>query len=403
MALSLVRNTKAFISTVPFATEVVSPFTDLMGTTLGAMSDLNTWQIPVLDGYTFSADTETEEITISEAGATPVRGQQVFNTSIQPVNWSFGSYLRPRYEGNAVNLADSVDRVLWEALAARPWAAADGGTVNIDTNTDGLAAKRTATAMTADFTYSNTNQLRTLTVVLFMGATAWMITDVAVNQLELDFSIESIAMATWSGFGNSIKEITGADLTAVQGWVPSALDATRIGTNDYLAAPTDNACIRNKLTTVSLVNNAGPTTYTIAITGGSLTINNNIEYLVPEALGVVNLPCAHFTGARQIGGELTAYLKSGALETAGLLADMLDDLTTVTQDFHTTINVGGASTDRPIIELDLPHSNISIPAINTESVIGVSIAFSALPYDEVGSVFDLEETNELTVSYKPAT
>lgn len=401
MALSLVRNTKAFISTVPFATEVVTPFADLMGTTLGAMSDLNTWQIPVLDGYTFSADTETEEITISEAGVAPVRGQQVFNTSIQPVNWSFSSYLRPRYEGGAVK-GDSVDRVLWEALAARPWLAADGGTVNIDTNTDGLAAKRTATTMTADFAYSNTNQLRTVTIVLFMGATAWMITDVAVNQLELDFSIESIATATWSGFGNSIKEITGASLTAVQGWVGTPLTTVRTGVNDFLAAPADNACIRNKLTTVYLENNETLTEYTIAITGGSLTINNNIEYLVPEALGAVNLPCAHFTGARQISGELTAYLKSGSVETAGLLADMLDDLTTVTQNFHTIINVGGSSTDRPVIEFNLPHANISIPAINTESVIGVSIAFSGLPYDEVGSVFDLEETNELTVSYKPA-
>lgn len=395
MAFSLLRNTKAYVSTVPFDTDVA--------TTLAAMSDLNTWQIPVLDGYTFTAETETEEITISEAGATPVRGQQVFTTSVQPVNWSFSSYLRPRHEAGTVNLADSIDRVLWEAIAARPWVSGDPAGENITTNLSGLAAQRAASTMDVDFASSNTNQLRTLTVIFYMEGTAWMVTDVAVNQLELDFSIDSIATATWSGFGNSIKEISGASLTAIQGWTGTALNGTaRTGTGDYLAAPIDTACIRNKLTTLSVTNNAGPTVYNVAITGGSLTINNNIEYLVPENLGVVNQPCAHFTGARQISGELTAYLRSGALFTAGLLSDLLDDINTVTQDFAIVANVGGASTDRPVIEFSMPHTHLSVPTINTDSVLGVTIQFSALPYNEGGSVFDLAETNELTVSYKPA-
>lgn len=392
MAFSLLRNTKAYVSTQPFVTSVTA--------TLAAMDDRNTWQIPVLDGYTFTAETETEEITISEAGTTPVRGQQVFTTSVQPVNWSFSSYLRPRYETGA-NVADSIDRVLWEAIAARPWISGDPAGDNISTNADGLAAKRTATTMNVGFDYSNTNQLRTLTLVFFMEGTAWMVTDVAVNQLELDFSIDSIATATWSGFGNTIKEISGADLTALQGWTGTAITAARTGVGDYLAAPIDTACIRNKLTTLAVENNADSTVYNIAITGGSLTINNNIEYLVPESLGVVNQPCAHFTGARQISGELTAYLRAGSTYTAGLMSDLLEDINTVTQDFHITANVGGAASDRPVIEFDMPHAHLTVPTINTDSVLGVTISFNALPYDDVGSTFSLAETNELTVSYKP--
>lgn len=393
MAFSLLRNTKAYVSTVPFTTDVA--------TTLAAMSDENTWQVPVLDGYTFTAETELEEITISEAGVDPVRGQQVFTTSVQPVNWSFSSYLRPRYEGGTVNVGDSIDRPLWEALAARPWRSGDPANRDISTINDGLATSRTATAMNADFAYSNTNQLRTLTLVFFMEGTAWMVTDVAVNQLEMDFSIDSIATATWSGFGNSIKEISGGDLTAIQGWNGTSIDTERTGAGDYLSAPTDTACIRNKLTTLEVQNNKTSKVYNIAITGGSLTINNNIEYLVPESLGVVNQPCAHFTGARQISGELTAYLRSGASRTAGLLSDLLEDISETTQDFEITANVGGASTDRPVIEFNMPHTHLSVPTINTDSVLGVTIQFSALPYDTIGGVFSLEETNELSVSYKP--
>lgn len=393
MAFSLVRNTKVYVSTVAFDTDVA--------TTLASMSDLNTWQIPVLDGYAFSADTETEEITISEAGAAPKRGQQVFTTSVQPVNWSLSCYLRPRYEASPTSKADSVDRLLWEAMASKPWESGDPGS-DITTNADGNATTRNATSMDVTFASSDTNQLRTLTLIFFMEGTAWMVTDVVVNQLEVDFSIDTIAMATWSGFGNSIKEISGASLTTLQGWTGSAITDTRNGTNDYLAAPTDNACIRNKLTTVTLQDNISPgTTYQLAITGGSLTINNNVEYLVPESLGVVNQPCAHFTGARQISGELTAYLKSGTTATAGLLSDLLADTTTVTQDFDLDIYVGGASTATPIIQFSMPHAHLNIPTINVESVLGVTIGFAGLPYNTSGGVFDLEQTNELTVSYKP--
>lgn len=398
MAFSLLRNTKAYVSTQPFVTSITA--------TLAAMDDRNTWQIPVLDGYTFTAETETEEIMISEAGATPVRGQQVFTTSVQPVNWSLSSYLRPRYETGA-NLADSIDRVLWEAIAARPWASPDAATVNITTGNgavttgNGLATTRTATEMNVGFDYSNSNQLRTLTLVFFMEGTAWMVTDVAVNQVELDFSIDSIATAAWSGFGNTIREITGADLVTLRGWTGTAITGARTGVGDFLAAPIDTACIRNKLTTLAVTNNADSTAYNIAITGGSLTINNNIEYLVPESLGVVNQPCAHFTGSRQISGELTAYLRSGATFTAGLMSDLLDDINTATQDFHITANVGGAASDRPVIEFDMPHTHLTVPTISTDSVLGVTISFNALPYDTVGDAFDLAETNELTVAYKP--
>ena len=74
---SLVRDTKVYISTAQ---------------STGNMTDLNTWEVPVLDGYSFTAETEVETITVSEAGTGSIaRGQQAFTTAINPVDWSKAS------------------------------------------------------------------------------------------------------------------------------------------------------------------------------------------------------------------------------------------------------------------------------------------------------------------------
>ena len=68
MAFSLSRNAKLYIST---------------SATIAGILDSNTWEVPVLDGFSFTANTATQEIEISEAGATPTRGQQVFTSRLE--------------------------------------------------------------------------------------------------------------------------------------------------------------------------------------------------------------------------------------------------------------------------------------------------------------------------------
>ena len=113
------------------------------------------------------------------------------------------------------------------------------------------------------------------------------------------------------------------------------------------------------------------------ITGGSLTIENNITYLVPEELGKVNLPIGSFTGTRAISGSLTAYLNTGAGNTGGLLADLVADTTTITHDFEITISMGGAA-NAPKVDFILPSAHLVIPSINVEDVISTEIGYTAL-------------------------
>lgn len=58
------------------------------------------WEIPVLDGFSFSQATNTSEITLAEmssaaAGNASRRGRRMFNDSYAPAEWSFSTYARP--------------------------------------------------------------------------------------------------------------------------------------------------------------------------------------------------------------------------------------------------------------------------------------------------------------------
>ena len=56
------------------------------------------FEIPILDGYSFSQTTNTSEITLAEMESTAGisrRGRRVFTDSLAPAEWSFSSYVRP--------------------------------------------------------------------------------------------------------------------------------------------------------------------------------------------------------------------------------------------------------------------------------------------------------------------
>ena len=56
------------------------------------------WEIPVLDGFSFSQATNSSEITLNEmeaSGGGSRRGRKMFNDSYAPAEWSFSTYTRP--------------------------------------------------------------------------------------------------------------------------------------------------------------------------------------------------------------------------------------------------------------------------------------------------------------------
>ena len=141
--------------------------------------------------------------------------------------------------------------------------------------------------------------------------------------------------------------------------------------------------------------------YDIAIIGGSITIANNITYLTPETLGIVDQPIGSFTGTRQISGTLNCYLDTKTDGSNDLLKALQGATNLVTNSFDMSLFMGGdntalASRTTPVIEFDVPKAHIQIPVIEVADVISTNIEFMAL-----GTT--ITDTNEMTVKGKGLT
>ena len=472
MALNLVRNSKVYF------TSNVDQSTGVVLTT--GFTAANTNEIQVLDGFTFSQNTNADVVTISEAGVAPVRGQRSFNTSLAPVDFSLSNYLRP---ANATTSITAEESVLWNALlspnaisaantitvastgvtAAYAFLAGEGtvtltGTFTIaglavgdvvvigglTHATDGavlnaagtiktlttssitieLAAPKAAgaaiTSITAPAvvklyrsawapvaaTYSvvssggsNVNQLQKFGMIFIVDSVVYVVDNCAMNQVTIDFGLDAIATAAWTGQGTALKQ--SATITAT---------TLALATAKNINAP----FITNKLSTVSLklVNSIGAaaagTEYSVALTGGSITINNNITYITPANLGTVNIPTTYYTGTRAITGSMTAYLKTGAGvgSTGQLLADMLAAASSSVEPMAAlTIAVGGATNPTRVV-FDMPAITLSIPTVDVQQVVSTSINFTAegsTPSSTVdANAFALDEVNDVSVRYYSA-
>ena len=456
MARNLTRNTKLYVSNQ---------------SVLASCTDLNTWEIKIMDGYSFSQATTTEDITIDEAGTSPIRGQKTFNVAQDPVDVSLSTYMRP-YE-NANTVIDAPERILWASLAGSIATVVDGnGNHTVGTPGNGSAVLQSAPDMSVDFEESDSNTLAPLTMWFNLENSTYRVDNVNLSTGDIDFAIDGIAMIAWSGFGTAVTELSAADHTTVNNFAGGVG-----GAGDFRAVPATSASsfLRNKLSTLSLVDNtvsasiqSGTTagthssntvsdtgatfvsdgfisigdyiritpngetrviasfteteitiegtwtttpvnaqaytahgalthagvSYALAITGGSLGIENNMTFLTPEELGVVNQPLSGFAGSRAVTGTVTAYLDTGFYGTAALLQDMLDDISSVTTSYSMVLSIGGTSVATKRVDLILGTTQISVPSINVEDVIATEITFAGQ-----GSSGLIENRDELVVKY----
>jgi len=375
MAFNLIRNSRVF-------------WTSNVNTTTGAVNSsgflpANTREIQVLDGFSFSQNTTSETVTLNEAGATPVRGQRSFNTALDPADFTFTTYMRPQDAGTTITCEESV---LWNAMfsdkpigdAAAAW-------------TDG------ATSATAVLTNSNKHQLHAFGLVIIVDDTTFVIDNCVLNTATIDFGLDAIASVQWAGQGGSLRQITSPTITANSNLtIGGALGGSLQGT--FLQKVTNCPYIANKLSVVTLDEEigSGGTAYNVALTGGSLTISNNVTYLTPANLATVNKPVTYFTSTRAISGSLNAYLRTGTGNTSALMQSMLNNsATAVNPAFYMNISIGGTGTTK--VDFTMPAVVLTIPTVNAEQVVSTTINFTAQGY--VGSAFDIGAANELTVTY----
>ena len=496
---NLVRNSKVFFtSNVDSSTGVVN---------VGTLLNTNTQELSVMSGFSFSQNVDAQVVTVSEAGDTPARGQRSFNSSLQPVDFSFSTYIRPRGNGatttmeeavlwNALfspanmNLAPSGTAVLGElsvsATAARvastnlvtltmsatnvstafPNILSGTTRVNIGgivdttstywngsgtiTGISGTTAACTALVVAMDIApggsgtapstatntiyvsgnsavlrnpvagtepahvlvtpgLSNKNQLQKFGLIVIIDQTTYVIDNCVLDAANIEFGLDGIAMVQWTGKGTILRSLV-TNGTASGGTFGGGL------TGSYTAAVANTVgnFITNKISTATVKSTflgAGTNakTYTVAITGGSLSIANNVTYVTPETLGVVNKPIGYFTGTRAISGNLTAYLKIGGTNpTNTLLSDLLSAPSET--KYYMEIQVGGAS-NAVKVEFEMPAVTLQVPSVEVQDVVSTTINFAAqgavLPSSTAANLadastvayYDVEAANDLLVRY----
>ena len=388
----------------------------------------NTFRVGVLDGYSFSQGSDSSDVSISEAGATPNRGSKRFNDSLPPAEWSFGTYVRPFVHGAAsfrvADDHDAVENIMWAAISgtALPGDAAASGR--------GVVVGTTAqNGSQTTFAKSDVHELMKLNLYFALENTTYRLNDAQVNQAEIDFSIDGIASITWSGNATTIDQVSEAiedpSKYMIQGTSEatptSANTDTYVETYNYAdtTGPSDADYLRNKLSTLYLDADAqgggassgglDNRTYDINITGGTITIANNVTYVTPETIGIVDKPIGSFTGARMISGSLTMYLDTKTDGSNQLLTDLAGATDLVNNVFDMRLYMGvagavGSDNDAidsgdftaPGVEFNMPRAQLSIPTIEVGDLVSASLEFAAH-----GS--DLLTGDEITVKYLGST
>lgn len=381
MAVNLIRNSRVF-----FTTNVDSQGRVKAGAykdNLAPFTTSNTWEIQVLEGMTFSQNTTIDTVTLNEAGAAPARGQRSFNTALEPLDFSFSTYLRPFNNGSTVTCEE---RLLWNAFVARD---AIGGVAPGWTEASNKG--------TLVVTNSNKHQLQAFGLIIVFDDLAYVLDNCALDTATIDFGIDAIANIQWAGKGSLIRQL---EITADQS-SPVALSGADLGTGVDEATAKNAAAkyITNKLTVLTVddgISGSGANSFNVPITGGSITLSNNLTYLTPANLGVVNLPITYFTGTRSITGTLTAYLRSGANNTGGLLNGLLANAANeIDPAYQINVQLGGSSGTH--VDLKIPAAMLQIPTVNTEQIISTTITFNAQGF--TGTDFNIDSANEISIEY----
>lgn len=261
------------------------------------------WEVPVLDGYSFSQTTNTSEITLAEMESTAGisrRGRRMFTDSLAPAEWTFSTYIRPFIsKAGSVTPAGSVAasnatevHAVEEAFFASMFgadtyttgsgftratnAAASGGGVTGGVITPG------ANSSVITIGESNRSALTSFTLY-FMIDTAtsnplvYRMPEAIVNEVSVDFDVDGIATLNWSGFAKEVQDVSGGVVTGTS--APAYNATTKDGSTVVLGdifIDTDNAAGR-QFNLINTVPGSGNVSVTAAIDEAATSTKNFIR------------------------------------------------------------------------------------------------------------------------------
>lgn len=347
MAVQLLRNTRVFVSTV----------------TTGFTKE-NTFEILVGDDLSFGQTSTNTDITLDEAGPKPIRGSRRFTDAIDPGEWSFSNYILPIQDDDQAAVIGTPDQILWHCLASGS---------QFDPTQKEKGVYQDNANQVVSFKDSQYHELSKAHLYMLVDSVWFAAKNLQINTAEISVDISDIARITWSGNAGLIEPLN------VQPFDPNSL-----GISDAEFIRLQNSYIKNKLSILKVINNAqgGETYDQIGITAANVTISNNISYLTPSTLNRVDRPIGYFTGGLDISGSLECYLNDVSKGSSDLWK-LLSQMTGAVNSFKIQLMIGGyyASSQVPGVVVHLPNAHLSVPELQTEDAMGLSIEFKGMGSD----------------------
>lgn len=304
----------------------------------------DTRKILPLSGYTLNQDVNLTKVQRTGLSGTFSRGyRSVFVNNVIRASAGITHYLNPFATG------DCSEKPLWTGLLG---------------NDSGISTAGNTLTMTTEF--SNLKSLQEGTVWLKYPLNTFRMNNTVVEGVDIEFGTDSFPRASWT--------ITGTDYSNVGDVTPTHTDAT------------NRTCVLGKLTTVALTINS--TLYTLGIVEGNLRISNGIRYTGRKRVGKVTTYPGHYTGVRDIEGEIKIYLHANALSLVQFLNSVKDNLENWPASL--TIQLGGPTA--PNIVFSLPRVILNMPDTSYDRILAASLRFTAL---ETG----VGNADELTITY----
>lgn len=259
------------------------------------------FEIPILDGYSFSQTTNTSEITLAEMESTAGisrRGRRVFTDSLAPAEWSFSSYVRPFNSlgsnvATGIKSADgtgtdvhAVEEVLFASMFGADNYNAGTATFTRAANpavSGGAVITPAATSSEIKISESNRSALHSF-VIYFLIDTAednpvvYRLPEAIVNEVSMDFDVDGIATLNWSGFAKEIQDVSGgvATATSAPAYNATTKDGTAIALGDIFI-DTDNVNGRAFHIVNTVPSNSGTVSVTQAIDEATTSTKNFIR------------------------------------------------------------------------------------------------------------------------------
>lgn len=258
------------------------------------------WEIPVLDGYSFSQTTNTSEITLAEMESTAGisrRGRRMFTDSLAPAEWSFSTYVRPfKSKAGSVTPAGSVaadtaaevhavEEVLWASMFGADTYSSSNFTRATNPAVSGGAVITPGTSSSViSIGESNRSAMTSFTIWFWVDTATsnplmYRLPEAVVNEVSIDFDVDGIATLNWSGFAKEIQDKSGSVLEGTAA-APASNATTKDGTE--LAAgdiyiDTDNAAGRQFNIVETKNSGSAAADITAAIDEGTTSTKNFIR------------------------------------------------------------------------------------------------------------------------------